>query len=162
MGRHYWGNIKGKFWFGKQCSNDAENFGEEPNFPIHYCYTCGCEDYEEFHDDEDVLEGECETCGCEYDCEKQDNESELEFYFNKDNVNDIQAVLDEIKAILPDIPIPVFTKIDDGETVPTDDYECELEYQNDEHEDLQARWCLGHQILACIEDNDECNFTCEV
>ena len=25
MGRYYWGNIEGKFWFGVQCSSDISN-----------------------------------------------------------------------------------------------------------------------------------------
>ena len=29
MGRYYSGDIEGKFWFGIQESNDADNFGVE-------------------------------------------------------------------------------------------------------------------------------------
>ena len=29
MGRYYSGDIEGKFWFGIQSSNDADNFGVE-------------------------------------------------------------------------------------------------------------------------------------
>ena len=162
MGRDYYGDIAGRFWGGVQDSSDAEHFGEQPSFPIHYCYTCDCEEPEYYNHEDMIIK--CETCGCLYECEKQDDEDTLVFYFNKDNVNEIQIVLNNIKSILPDIPIPVFTEINsDGEEDGIDfDFGYEFEYQKDEHKDLQARWCLGHQILECIEATGECEFSCEV
>ena len=41
MGRFYYGDIKGKFWFGVQESEDASHFGVEAE--ENYCYlVCGC------------------------------------------------------------------------------------------------------------------------
>jgi len=40
MGRYYSGDIKGKFWYGVQNSNDANFFGvtgDEPNY-LEYCF----------------------------------------------------------------------------------------------------------------------------
>lgn len=44
MGRYYWGDIKGKFWFGIQDSNDAINFKAADNdFKYVWVGACGCE-----------------------------------------------------------------------------------------------------------------------
>jgi|TARA_X000001388_G_scaffold64_1_gene96 hypothetical protein len=32
MGRYYWGDIEGKFWFAVQSSDDASNFGVEGKY----------------------------------------------------------------------------------------------------------------------------------
>lgn len=154
MGRYYYGDIDGKFWVGTQDSDDAINFGVEPIHSIQYCYTCGCEDFEDYCDEEVEYEDPCEKCGCDYECEEQDNENEVGFYFNEMHVDDIQKVLDDIQEVLPDIPMPVFE--DESTTFEMKD----LEYQNDEHEKLQARWCLGQQILRCIKETGECDFKC--
>jgi hypothetical protein len=50
MGRYYYGNIEGKFWFGIQSSNAADRFGVIGQPP----------DYLEYYFDEDNLE-ECEN-----------------------------------------------------------------------------------------------------
>jgi hypothetical protein len=153
MGRYYTGQISGKFWAIVQYSNDAENFGvcscDEPN----YKYTCECEDFEEYCLLDDVYCGECDNCHCEFKCEDQEA-THICFHFDEDNVDDIQKVLDEIKVILPDIPILVFDE--------DNEFEYEFKYDNKEHLDLQARWCLGQQILACIVQLCECDFSCEL
>ena len=49
MGRYYSGDIDGKFWFGVQCSTDADFFGVqgEPRF---YHYYFSVEDKKNVHD----------------------------------------------------------------------------------------------------------------
>lgn len=45
MGRHYCGDISGKFWFGIQCSNDIEKLicTLSESHTIKYCWLgCGC------------------------------------------------------------------------------------------------------------------------
>ena len=42
MGRYYYGQISGKFWFGVQSSDDASYFGLEHNDTSKY-YVCQCE-----------------------------------------------------------------------------------------------------------------------
>ena len=39
MGRHYSGDIEGKFWFGVQSSDDADFFGGRPNEPEELAYN---------------------------------------------------------------------------------------------------------------------------
>ena len=38
MGRYYNGDIEGKFWFGIQASNDADNFGQTGDTPNYLNY----------------------------------------------------------------------------------------------------------------------------
>ena len=38
MGRYYNGDIKGKFWFGVQSSDDADFFGQQGQEPNHINY----------------------------------------------------------------------------------------------------------------------------
>ena len=47
MGRYYWGDIEGKFWFAVQSSDDASNFGVDGE----YHEKTGTIDYE-FHKDD--------------------------------------------------------------------------------------------------------------
>ena len=47
MGRYYWGDIEGKFWFAVQSSDDASNFGVDGK----YYEKTGTIDYE-FHKDD--------------------------------------------------------------------------------------------------------------
>lgn len=44
MGRHYYGDIEGKFWFGTQPSNAGDRFGQSSMQPQHLEYY-----YEEAH-----------------------------------------------------------------------------------------------------------------
>ena len=61
MGRYYYGQISGKFWFGIQNSDDATNFGVDYK-NIYYFYACNCQIYDgvdedvDEDDDEDVDE----------------------------------------------------------------------------------------------------------
>lgn len=150
MGRYYTGQISGKFWFGVQDSNDAIAFNVESTDEPNYKYTCKCEDFEEYCLLDDVYSGECETCGCDIICEEEEA-THIAFHFDEENVDDIQKVLNEIKVILPNIPMPIFNE-----------FEYEFNYDNKEHLELQSRWCLGNQILACIEQLGECDFSCEL
>ena len=153
MGRYYSGQIAGKFWFGVQDSDDAEAFGVEGTDEPNYKFTCGCEDFEEYCLLDDEYCGECETCHCEIKCEDEEA-THICFHFDEENVNDIQKALDEIKDILPDIPMPIFDEVFD--------FEYEFKYDNKIYLDLQARWCLGQQILVCIRNLGECDFSCEL
>jgi len=153
MGRYYNGQIYGKFWGSVQYSNDAENFNVESTDEPNYKFTCGCEEFEEYCLLDDAYSGNCETCGCEIICEDEEA-TYICFHFDEENVDYIQKVLDEIKVILPDIPMPIFNE--------NNGFEYEFKYDNKEHLDLQARWCLGQQILACIVQLGECEFSCEL
>lgn len=152
MGRYYNGQISGKFWFGVQASNDANNFGVEGTDEPNYKFTCGCEDFEDNGLHDDAYSGNCDTCHCEFKCEDEEA-TYIAFHFDEENIEDIQKVLDDIKNILPDIPMPIFDE--------DSDFEYEFIYDNNEHLELQARWCLGQQILACIVHLGECEFSCE-
>ena len=56
MGRYYVGMISGKFWFGVQSSNDAENFGGSECVKYEY-KCCGC-----FVDDTTIPNNYCDMC----------------------------------------------------------------------------------------------------
>ena len=46
MGRHYWGDIEGKFWFAVQPSDAADRFGVKGVVPQTIQYHFGSEDLE--------------------------------------------------------------------------------------------------------------------
>jgi hypothetical protein len=53
MGRWYFGDIEGKFWFGVQCSCPMDKFGATDKAMFEYCCcSCSCED-----DDDDYCSG---------------------------------------------------------------------------------------------------------
>ena len=161
MGRYYSGDIKGKFWFAIQSSRDASHFGVDGENGVCWRWVCcECQDpngYEEEEDGTDEKpEDKCD-CGGEYKLEPDDS-NEITYDFDLDHVPEIQAVLDDIKSKLPDIPKPT---IDDD-----DDYLYEIDMEWAENLDeskyeLIPRWCLGHQILRCLEKQETCSFTCE-
>ena len=165
MGRYYYGNITGKFWFGVQDSCDATNFGVEPKDEL--CYACcGCLTDEE--------ESYCNMCYESYDDHKKEylkdndieddennfsliEESNFIYYnFTSDNIQDIQNLLNKIEEEI-DISTVEFTIEDkNGQDVSYD-----LNGELPENAELLARWGRGKQILYYLNKYDECNFSCE-
>tara|TARA_Y100000310_G_C20665829_1_gene807400 strand:- start:302 stop:676 length:375 start_codon:yes stop_codon:yes gene_type:complete len=74
MGRYYNGDIEGKFWFGVQSSDDADNFGVEGQQPTELGY------YFETKHIPSIKEGiaECKT-------QLKEFENKLNDYFEKNN-----------------------------------------------------------------------------
>lgn len=138
MGRYYSGNINGKFWFGTQNSDAAEQFGakaSEPNF-INY-----------IADDSDL-------------CKTRIKELLAEIGINHDD--ECEAIIDHHKMINDetkgetnanaiDIPfIQQYTKKKLGDGLHRDKYDSQLA-------DLE----LGFKIYWCIIDKGECFFEAE-
>ena len=81
MGRYYFGQISGKFWFGFQNSDDATCFGVDSK-PVRNFYVCCCE-----IDNENDLAGEiyCTDCYSSYEehCQAMIDE-DIELYDEND------------------------------------------------------------------------------
>jgi len=140
MGRWYFGDIEGKFWFGVQASDDASNFGVDYTEVIQWdciCKSCKCRFIEEHPDTCIQCKGECDKTECEV--------SFIRYNFTSDHIDDIQIVLDDIKSQIP------FQEL-------TDEF---IESVDEEKQALLARWDLGMKILKCLE-NGSCQFDCEL
>ena len=124
MGRYYYGDVEGKFWFAVQPSNAADRFGvigREPNY--------------------------------------------LEYYFQTDDLPNIEQGLKEIKETLGEY----FQKMED--------FFKSVDYYNDEElaeaigvevEDARyylreyADYQLGEKIRDYVIEHGECDFTAEL
>jgi hypothetical protein len=69
MGRYYYGQISGKFWFGVQSSDDASHFGLEHNDTFKY-YVCQCE-IQHTENASSHIEPFCKDCFSSLDEHKQ-------------------------------------------------------------------------------------------
>jgi hypothetical protein len=171
MGRFYYGNIKGKFWVGIQDSNDPENFDLEET-PQHNYIGCGCfcenkeikycdSCYSSFEEHKESIE---EDGDYEGDLDKLDNlieeySNESEWKADKDDVENIEKVLKEI-----DEKINVKEYIKSITFDQKDDFAYQFKKTSKFKKErgdiltLLARWCLGMQILKCIEVKGSCVF----
>lgn len=160
MGRYYWGNITGKFWFGIQSSYDPANLGCYQNDFYEYVY-CGCICY-----DKNI--SYCMVC---YDNEKEhrndydENKNSLICKSDKIewsiDISKIDFILEKIKEIESMIDL---SKYITGINFEGDSYDYTIE-QTDLFEstdrntmELLARWCLAKQILSCLEDKEYYTF----
>jgi hypothetical protein len=76
MGRYYYGDIEGKFWFGVQSSFDADNLGvKHTEEYIDKCKFCS-----ECIDDIENVDGDCPDYNEEEDCYEFDDEEENKNY----------------------------------------------------------------------------------
>jgi uncharacterized protein YkuJ len=90
MGRYYWGDIEGKFWFAVQSSNDADNFGVEGYQPGILKYSFDEDDLPQV---ETKLQSICDELGSAKD--------ELTQFFN-DNRSYTLAMISEQTTIPKD------------------------------------------------------------
>ena len=175
MGRFYYGDIKGKFWVAIQDSNDPLNFDLE-EIPVLNYIGCGClcDDieikycdacYSSFEEHKESIE---EDGDYEGDLDKLDNlieesSNESEWKADKENVENIEKVLKEI-----DEEINVKKYIKSITFDEKDDFTYQLEetpkFKKSKSNvlTLLARWCLGMQILKCIEVKGSCVFNGEL
>jgi len=174
MGRYYYGNITGKFWFATQDSNDAVNFGGMDGGDI-MCYAgCGChlkcgsghfcedcyDDYDQ-HINSAIEDGHIE----EEDKDKPDILIQecgfFEMSFDGDQLEEVQRHIAEYEKIV--LPLVVSFKMDEADGY-SYDLELQPEYYSTENRDtdaLIARWCLAKQVEQCLIDKGECVFDCE-
>ena len=165
MGRYYFGMIAGKFWFAVQDSDDATNFGVFPSEDMEFNYYCPeCEEYgDDWFETEDEVDIPDEPCSCGGHWEPYSQESQnISYEFTNEDVEPIKEVLNGIKDLIPGLKEPTF----EG-TQFEYELDCDVIINNDNTPEsaklleLEARWYLGQQILACIEKHGYCNFGCE-
>ena len=178
MGRHYFGQISGKFWFGFQNSDDASCFGVDCK-PVRNFYVCCCEIDEETDDlatsiyctdcyssyeehcqamiDEDVeLYDEDDSDGTWYI-----SDSEITYHFDASHIDIVEKNIKIMEYLIGDyVNDRSYKIIDDGDEI-TYDYTTPSNIIASDIE-LIARLCLGKQILYCLRKNGECFFTAEL
>lgn len=132
MGRYYQGDIEGKFWFGVQSSDDANNFG-------------GSEIELTDEETDEVME-------LEYFFKKEDLESINEGIQTCINdLGEFKAKLDESFSTSNGYnPDELARNLGVGKAKYTQLME------------TYARLHLGEKIKKCVEEKGECNFTAEL
>ena len=178
MGRYYYGNIHGKFWFGIQSSDDPQNLechdiGHEIVYKVCHCVI----DYENY-DDYECKESEyCKDC---YNSKEEhltsiladdpEDTTNLCYEINhditkwiaySDDIENIKNTLSEIEQ-----KIDVSKYIEDIDYSEEDNFVMnihftkEINQKNQNVDELLARWTLGKQILYYFEktNNNECMF----
>ena len=185
MGRFYDGDIRGKFWFGIQSSNDVENLITIDPYNYYCWHVCNC-----------VVElDSIEFCsGCyetkdqhiEAAIEEEIYEDELLCYeecthgYNINKTTHYQELIDNMEKLKNKIPseiISEFEKIEqndkilDAFTHVFDKTHLLINKLNDDfiyvHSEkntlaiLVARYTLGYQIEYCLRTTDYCNINCE-
>ena len=173
MGRYYYGDIAGKFWFACQSSYDAENIGgivsvgrmvymicncEYEHSAHKYCHIC-YDSYEEHL--KDLREDDFIT----KDNIPGDNQpliwknSEVDCYFDEGS---LEIVEEHIKTLYEKIGhlIEDFTMENEENSYEYDiDWNEEyLDIDTKKEEELVARYCLARQVAQCIKDKGECHF----
>lgn len=129
MGRYYTGDIEGKFAFGVQASDAADQFG---------------------------VEGQTPQC--------------LEYYFRTDDIPEVKARLTELEESFGKYKTPILAYIDlfgckpYEQDIPLSTYleRAGMKLLKDEKLSNYFDYSLGRQILQCIEEQGECNFSAEL
>jgi hypothetical protein len=167
MGRYYWGDIEGKFYFGVQSSYDPEYFGSKA-LPIGY-WSCGCTT---------EITGKPAECGCELkhehskdcpeDCNKtleeniQNEEfSLIEFSFDKSQIEEVKEKLDKL--------LDYFKSSKEGTDflnhIINQDFEYIKEHigiDNNHYYEVYYRYEIGKEIYDCLLENGSCTFEADV
>uniref|UniRef100_A0A6C0ETH1 Uncharacterized protein n=1 Tax=viral metagenome TaxID=1070528 RepID=A0A6C0ETH1_9ZZZZ len=177
MGRYYFGQISGKFWFGFQNSDDASYFGVNYKHVKNF-YSCSCE-----IEDTDNLAKEiyCTDCYASFEEHKQamidedvelyddddsdstwyTSDSEITYHFDASHIGMVEKKIKICEDLIGDyVNDSSYKIIDDGDEI-TYDYTTPSNMIGTDIE-LIARLCLGKQILYCLRKNGECFFTAEL
>lgn len=132
MGRYYQGDIEGKFWFGVQSSDDANNFG-------------GSE--------------------IELTDEETDDVYELEYFFNKEDLESINEGIQTCITDLGEFKDKLDEFFEDSSGYNPEELTKHLGVDASKYRGLMesyARLHLGEKIKKCVEEKGECNFTAEL
>jgi len=168
MGRFYYGDILGKFWFGIQSSYDPIHLGCKNSKRI-YRYIkciCICNDLETKY---------CKNCYNNEDDHRKDtgitndslaiqtNETEWSFFIG--DIETINNILNEIeKKINVQKYITNITITNNSDQELAYDIETTDKYvycKDTKILELLARWCLGKKILKRLELKGKCTFVGE-
>ena len=164
MGRRYYGDINGTFWFALQNSDDASYFGVEAE--CHYeFHECGCSI--EIYDPDDQLY--CTSCYDsleEHRAKIEDEQTwflrELSFHFSKDDEALLQERLNELSLQVGQF---MYGYTIEGDEEFTYDYtipdECNTIITSEQRAQI-ARLCLGKLIAHCVSKQGECSFFAEI
>jgi len=167
MGRYYYGDIEGKFWFGIQSSTDASFFGAD-----HYEILrkkCGCE-VKSGCDCSDV-DHEC-ISDCDSDCSiekdentvKQDEDNDIAYDFEEEHIPLVKTGIERCEKEIYTYKERLDTFFEQNDSY-TDEGLCNfIGCSKDEIRDIlmwYARLRLGKKILLCLEENRKCHFACD-
>tara|TARA_Y100000004_G_C8909376_1_gene410200 strand:- start:392 stop:817 length:426 start_codon:yes stop_codon:yes gene_type:complete len=141
MGRHYNGDIEGKFWFGVQSSNDADYFGVKGY----------ARDLEYYFDRDDIPKIEKGIKSCKHELSEliQGGADVLDRFFSKTDMYQDKDIAELIeKANKWDVKGPKACRAS-KKTV-----EYTLKWY--------ARLRLGKEILDCVIKHNHCHFNAEI
>ena len=173
MGRYYFGDIKGKFWFGVQTSDDAVNLGGHTSDNLMLYFPCNCENIygkkycnDCFHCFEDAFE-EAKNQGFIDEDANKELEDVLLYESNYVVINFEGHQLKEVQGHIENLFEKIGIHIKKFTMNKDEDYEYDIELSNEDNiqkEELEliARWCLAKQIEQCIIDKGCCEIECEV
>ena len=187
MGRYYYGNITGKFWFGIQSSAPLKDYGatELGQFYRFKVCSCGVGDGDLFNEDEPPSKDlYCEECYESFEKHKKECEDEDEFdedddvvlwetdnmyewaitrdAFNEHCVPYINQHKDLVNSIIE-------IEFEDGNQeceydikFKTDENGDELKIKS-EHDQIFADYCFMKQVEKYFDENsyDECSWSAE-
>ena len=167
MGRFYYGDIEGKFFFGCQSSDDANNYGVE--YEEEYEDVCEyCHEHIDDCENDDTCTGDGDDVPEDGKHKFEKSLSSLNWKFDKDDKDNVLYYLNHSKQLVIMLSnnkkktiesIKLLSKIafeDDEEKQDNlwDQYGCDennLEY-------LFARIYLGMRIYRCISKTGKCEF----
>lgn len=170
MGRYYYGQISGKFWFGIQSSYDAENLGGKMSSKEEYmCCGCSCEG---------GSPNFCDSCYETLEAHLEDAKNDdfeitepftlkhesnfVEYYFGEEQLKEVEDHFTELGDKIGHLVKGLEVGTDEDRF----EYDMDWEYPpfkdaTKEEQILVARYCLAKQIIECIVVNGQCCFDCE-
>ena len=186
MGRFYWGDIEGKFWFGVQSSNDIENLISISHNSIYSWKVCNCnvdnkndtychDCYDSYKDHKKAIyEEEDEECDDDDDTEElYDEDNTIVYDINKeDHYDELLKSLKELRSHISEKVLNAFDNISYDEKLlnafegafneTSNIYNEESDKEDNMTSAIHmARYTIGLQIKYCLEKNDSCGVYCE-
>ena len=178
MGRFYWGDIEGKFWFGVQSSSDVENLLNITSQPGSLIWHgCGCVvDFDQKNDEfckdcYDNKEAFLDEMGEDFDQEPYYEEEELAYELDEEHLDELNKTMEDLEKKIDVRIIEEFKKKQDEDmsnafsgVFKQVDEVVGIILKEKENMDLQviARYGLGMQIKQCLEKNGSCGMYCEL
>ena len=179
MGRFYWGDIEGKFWFGVQSSSDVENLLNITSQPGSLIWHgCGCVvDFDQKNDEfcKDCYESKeafLDEMGEDFDEEPYFEEQVIVYQLYEEHLDELKETMENLEKEIDPRIIVEFKKIDkdmsnafEGIFKPVDEVISQVLKEKEETQnnaEVIARYTLGLQIKQCLEKNDSCTICCEL
>jgi hypothetical protein len=151
MGRYYFGDIEGKFWFGIQDSNDADFFGVE-GYPI-------------IHESESDIESGSEKSSSDSDSDSEPEYNEIAYDFEKEHIDLVKEGIEKCIIQIKEYKTKLDTFFNIHNSYTHDQLVQELNIDKDKIHDIlewYARLILGEKILNCLLEKEQCHFGCEL